>query len=1035
MSLTRTILGNRHAVWALALAAAVFGTLAYLRMPMQLFPDTAPPLVNVITIYPGVAASDVAEDLSRPMEEAFASLEGIVKIRSSSQDNLSIISLEFQYDRNADLAAVDVQNTIARIRGSLPTTIREPQVLKFSTNDRPIITVGAAGKDLVEARRAAEDILAPRFQRIKGVAGVDVFGGAIRAVHVEIDPRKVEAYHIPLPRILQALRAQNTAAPAGRLRSEITQTSYRVEARATDLRALKKIPLFAPGGARLRLSDIATVREGSLDDDARFSIDGSRAIALQVFKTDQANTVKVVRAVQKEVRLLQKEYPALKLTVGEESATFTETSISNLLGNIWQALLLAAIVIFLFIGRVRTSMVAVVSMPLSYGVTFGLMKITDTEFNMVTLSAVILAVGMVVDASVVVLENISRKRDIDGLSAHEAAVAGTEEVRLPVLAGVATTVVVLIPLLFTSGFVGKTFAPLAMTLLFAFSGSLLVALVLVPVLSLWTGGTTWADRVGILIVRPFTWLMGGVLAFYLAVLRGALRHRLITLIVAMGLLAGGLNLIRSQGMEMLPKMDSGSFFISLETPSGTSLERTQKVVRQIEAIVRKEPAVTKVQSQVGFEEGMRSFASSGAQGPTQGFITVTLTPRTIRKDTIWQIEDRVRQKMAKVPGIRSHTVRELGSTAKATTSAPIVVRISGADPLVLDRLGNEAVRRLAQVKSVVQPVRNWRIDAKRVRVRVDTLRAGPLNLTPASVAMQMQLGSVGVAAGDFYGRQKSPIPVWVRYRRLQHPRADQLLDYPVLTPSGTLPLRAVARLEQTTDRALVTREDQTPTLEVSAFVEGRALNFVIADVQKAMKGLTIPHGYDLRLTGEKSDLAEAKGELGAALIVSLIAVYLLLVAQLRSFVHPLTIMMAVPLSLVGVGFALRIAGQSASMPVMVGLILLVGTVVNNAIILLDFIRRQRDEGMARHEAILGSVETRFRPIMMTSLSTIMGMIPLAAEWALGAERFSPLATTVIGGMSAATFLSLVVIPVIYSLFDDLSSGVGRLFRHHKPAAG
>jgi multidrug efflux pump subunit AcrB/outer membrane protein TolC len=1036
VSLTRTILGNRHAVWALAIAVAVFGALAYSRMPMQLFPDTAPPLVNVVTIYPGVAAADVAGDLSRPLEEEFASLEGIVKIRSSSQDNLSLISMEFRYDRDVDLAAVDVQNAIARIRGTLPRAIREPQVLKFSTNDRPVITVGAAGKDLVAARQAAEDLLAPQFQRIKGVAAVDVFGGAVRAVLVEIDQRKLEAYRIPLPRVLEAIRAQNTTAPAGRLRSETTQTSYRVEARSADLRSLAAVPLFTPGGETLRLSAIATLRVGSLDDDARFSIDGTRAIALQVFKTDEANTVQVVREIQREVQRLGGQYPALKLTVGEESATFTETSISNLLGNIWQALLLASLVIFLFIGRLRASLVAVVSMPLSYGVTFALMKLSDTEFNMVTLSAVILAVGMVVDASVVVLENINRKREEAGLTPAEAAVAGADEVRLPVLAGVATTAVVLVPLLFTTGFIGKTFGPLALTLLFAFSGSLMVALILVPVLSLWTGGGGRLDRFGLRLTRPFQWLMDRVRAFYLAVLGGALRHRLITIVVALGLLGSGLALIRKQGMEMLPKMDSGSFFISLETPSGTSLERTQGVIQQVEAILRQEPAVTKVQAQVGFEEGMRSFAASGAQGPTQGFITVTLTPRTGRTETIWQIEERVRRKMARVPGIRSHTVRELGSTAKATTSAPIVVRLSGADPLVLDRLGQDVLRRLKGIDSVVQPVRSWRIDQKRVRVLVDALRAGPQGLSPASVATQMQLGSVGVSAGDFYGRQSSPIPVWVRYRRPASSRPDQLLDYPVAARGGgTIPLRAVARLEQTTDRALVTREDQTPTLEVSAFVEGRALSFVIADVEQLITKLTVPRGYDLRLTGEKSDLNEAKGSLAAALAISLVAVYLLLVAQLRSFVHPLTIMMAVPLSLFGVGIALKIAGQSASMPVMLGLILLVGMVVNNAIILLDFIRRQREQGLARGEAILASVHTRFRPIMMTSLSTIVGMIPLAAEWALGAERFSPLATAVIGGMTAATFLSLVIVPVIYSLFDDMGSGLARLLRRGKPAAG
>jgi multidrug efflux pump subunit AcrB len=297
----------------------------------------------------------------------------------------------------------------------------------------------------------------------------------------------------------------------------------------------------------------------------------------------------------------------------------------------------------------------------------------------------------------------------------------------------------------------------------------------------------------------------------------------------------------------------------------------------------------------------------------------------------------------------------------------------------------------------------------------------------------MQLGSVGVSAGDHYARRGSPVPIWVRYRRTARPRHDQLLDFPVVTPDqGAIPLRAVTRLDEAIDRPLVTREDQRSTLEVSAFVQGRPLSFVVADVEASLARLEIPRDYELRVTGEKSDLAEAKRELGGALAIALVAVYLLLVAQLRSFLHPVTIMAAVPLSLSGVGVALFVAGQSASMPVMVGLILLVGTVVNNAIILLDFIRKRREEGAGGDEALLAAVRVRFRPIMMTSLSTIVGMIPLAAEWALGAERFSPLATAVIGGMTAATFLSLVVIPVIYSLFEQVGAALRRL--RQKPVA-
>ena len=1025
MSLTQATLNNRYAVWALVIAAAIFGARAYVSIPMQLFPDTAPPLVNVITAYPGASAQDVDETLSQKLEEEFASLEGAIKIRATSQDNLSLVSVEFHYDRDVDLAAVDVQNAIARIRGDLPPDIREPQVLKFSTSDRPVISVGVVADDLVRARKMAEDRFAPELQRINGVAAVDVFGGNQPALLVEVRRRDVEAYRIPLGKIVETIRESNSARPAGQIRSETTQTMFRLESRSQSVAEFKRIPITLADGSRILLGEIAEIRRGSLDDEARFAVDGTSAIAMQVFKTDEANTVDVVHAVEANIHELDEQYNGYRFMIGEESATFTEVSVNNLLSNVWQALLFASIIIFLFLGRVKTSAVTIISMPLSYGLTFAFMQAFKVEFNMVTLSAVILAVGMVVDATVVILENITRKRDQEGLPANKAAVEGTDEVRLAVLAGVATTLTVLIPLLFLGGFIGKTFGPLALTLIFAFTSSILVALVLVPVLTLYTAGKSRLDNWGEKVIRPWGWLMDRLRNAYVGTLHVALRHRGLTVILLLLLFGGSVVGLRGQGMEVLPKMDGGSFFITLETPSGSSLDETEKVVREVEAALKQEPEIIKIQSQVGFEQGMRSFSSFGVQGPTQGSITVTLTDRTERRESIWDIESRVRDRIARIPNIRTSTVRELGNTAKSTTSAPIIVRLSGDDPLVLDKLGKTVAKRLADVPNVVEPTRTWRFDQKRMLLSVDHQRAGQLGLTAADVAATMAMGSYGLYAGDFYGSEGSPDSIQVEYLESKHPDARSLLDYPVFLPTANqvVPLRAVAHVEEDRGQGVVTREDLAPTLEVSAFTQGRPLNFIIADVERALADLVVPNGYGLRLTGEKSDLAEAKTELFGAFGIALVAVYLLLVAQLRSFLHPLTIMMSIPLSLIGVFSALWIAGKPVSMPVMVGLILLVGTVVNNAIILIEFIRQKRLDGVSRREALVSSVETRFRPIMMTSLSTIVGMIPLAAEWALGAERFSPLATAVIGGMTAATFLTTVFIPVLYDLFDD---GVERL---------
>ncbi|MEZ4459450.1 MAG: efflux RND transporter permease subunit [bacterium] len=1029
MSFAQTVVDNRYAVGALTLAAAIFGVLAYLTLPMQLFPDTAPPLINVVTMYPGASAEDVAQNLSRPLEEEFARLEGVNKVKSSSQDNLSLVTVEFNYTEDVNLAAVDAQNALARIRGDLPGDIREPQVLKFSTSDRPIITVGVRSAPMTLAREAAEDVLVPRLQRISGVAGVDVFGGAQRSVLVEVDLAKARAFAVPLARVVEAIAGQNVSSPAGSYRTETTRTTFRIEAEATRLEALSAMVLPTSDGVPLRLGDIATISDGALESDATFGIDGKRAIAMQVFRAEDANTVAVVNGVLAEVERLRRDYPDLEFLIGEESATFTERSISNLLSNVWQALLLASLLIFLFIGRVKASFVAVVSMPLSYGMTFALMKVSGTEFNMVTLTAVILAVGMVVDASVVVLENIIRKMD-EGLSPEQAAVEGTDEVFMAVLAGAATTMAVLVPLLFLSGFIGKTFGPLALTLLYAFLSSVVVALVLVPVLSLYTGASR-LDAVAMRVAMPFNRVMDGVQAAYGALLSGALQFRWVTMGVGFLMLVAGGGLMATRGMEVLPKMDGGSFFVSFQTAPGSSVEATTAAVAAIEEILAGEPEIVKVQSQAGFEQGMKISATSGAQGPTQGFITATLTPRTEREDTIWTIEGRVRKAVARVPGIESFTVRELGNSAKATTSAPILVRVSGVDPLILDRLGDEVLVALGEVPDVVQPVRNWEIDQERMQVDVDTLRAAELGLSPALVARQLIMGSDGVEAGSLRGVFGESTPIRVRYARAIEMEASDLLDYPVVAKSATgpttVPMRAVATVTPVVGPSVVTREAYVPNIEVSAFAGDIPLSMTLNVVKARMAKLELPRGYTLEVAGESNDLAEARGSLLWALGIAVVAVYLLLVAQLKSWLHPVTIMMSVPLSLIGVGLALKLGGKPISMPVMVGLILLVGIVVNNAIILIEFIRQARDTGTPRRQALMDSVAIRFRPIMMTSLSTIVGMVPLAAEWALGAERFSPLALAVLGGMITATFLTLVMIPVLYDVLDDVSVKVGRLF--------
>lgn len=1028
MTLSEFSLKNRYTIYALSIAAIIFGTLAYFSLPIQLFPDTAPPLVNILTPYPGAAAEDVADLVSDPIEEESASLEGVYKVTSTSQEGLSLVAVEFNYDVSVDLAAVDVQNAISRIRGKLPKEIGEPQVLKFSTSNRPVLTMGLRGENLVSARRLAEDVLAPELQRVPGVAMVDVFGGYEPEITVAVDRNRLEAHRLRLGAVVEAIRAHNVSVPAGQIRSEGRQYTFRVDEQSQSLKEIAHIPLTTPAGNQIRIGDAAAISEGSSEDLSRFRVNGKPAIAMQIFKQDDANTVEVVELAQEKFRDLAQRYSNIEMIEAEESASFTRQVVNNMLGSVWQALLLATIVIFLFLGSLRRGTVVAISMPMSFLLTFAGMKLFNIEVNMVTLTAVILAVGMVVDASVVVLENITRHYQEEKLSPIEAARIGASEIQFAVIAGNATTLTVLIPLLFLYGFVGKTFGPLAATLIIAFVSSLIVALSLVPILTMLVtkdGGKT--ERLAAKISHPWNKLMDIIRNGYVGVLRISLRKRWLVFTTATALFVLGLILLRFQGMELLPKMDSGSSFVTVETPSGSSLEETEKVLQEVEAVILEEPEVELLSNQMGFEPGMHSFGGGGVQGSTQGYISITLTPRTERNETIWEIQERLREKLAKIPNIQNFVVRESGSTAKATTASSIVVSIKGEDPLVLDKLGDQVLATIGRVAGVVNPYRSWRLDQRNIAISIDQERARELGISPAFAAQELVQSLDGANAGILRGEFGDDTPIRVRYAKsFRQQERDAFAVRTISAKDGKIiPMSAIARGSEISVQGLLTRENLEPTLDVLALHQDRPLNFVTADVEAAVSQIAAPQGYSISLSGENKDMAESRAELLGALGIALIAIYLLLVAQFRSFAHPVTVLMSVPLSLIGVGIALWIAGKPVSMPVLIGLILLMGIVVNNSIILIDFIQQRRSAGVDRHEAIIQSVATRFRPIMMTSLSTIVGMIPLALEWALGAERFSPLAIAVIGGMTASTFLTMIVIPVLYDSFDDLGKRLKR----------
>ncbi len=1028
MSWPRFSLNHRHTIFAVLIAVVILGVQARFDLPVRLFPDTDPPVVTVITAYPGVAASDVAKDLSKTLEEEFSGINGAARISSNSQTGLSVVKVELHHGFPVAQGALDVQNAISRIRQKLPVGVSEPRVLQFSSSDKPILTIALSSSrlELDAIRELADNTIRDRLQLVEGVAAVDVFGGHKRQLEVQVHRDRLSGYGLTLDDLSSSLTGWNLTESGGRIRLGNREAVTRFDmplANPADVRALI---VAHRDGRNVRLGDVADVTLTPGEPRSAYHFDGHAAIAVQVIRRDEANTVTVAQRVKAELEALRNEFPYLELAIADDDSAFTELVIGNMTASVLSAIVLVIAVVLLFLADLRQAAIIALSIPVSFLMTFALMQWAGVELNLVTLSAIILSVGLLVDDGIVVLENVHRHLAHKGKTPLQAAVDGTEEIFLADLSGTITTIAVLVPLLFLGGFIGKLFGPLALTLAFALGASFLVSVTLIPVLTaLWLRpGVQGAGRLE-RFLSPFNGFMNSLQSVYLALLEVTLRHPWRTLAAALLLLIASGRLMAFLGNEMLPRFDAGNFQVLMDTIPGTPLEQTLDAVRKAEAIILKEPEVAAVSTQVGAEPDVHYLGSRGAMDRNQAEFVVNLTPRTERGDSIWTIMDRVNSGLDRIPGVTLAVLKEKGGTAKATTSASIDIRLSGPNLVVLDHLADQVLAELQKTPGVRFPYKTWGLDSPELRLHIDRDRAASLGLKGKALSAAVYQAIEGRAVTPYRQPLQRDLDVYLRYSQTDRQQLNDLLDVYIQTPAGSVPLRELVQVEKGLAPRMVSREDLQTTLDVLAFHEGRPLSDTLADIQGRLADLPLPADYRLVITGEQSDFLEARERLIRALALGVLAVYLVLVAQFRSFKHPLTIMMAVPLQFIGAAAALLIAGKYLSMPALLGIILLVGTVVNNSIVLIDYTLERRRSGADVRMALSEAVSVRFRPIMMTALSDVAGMLPLAMESAVGAERFSPIATVVIGGILAATLLTLVVIPVLSSLLDFSSDKKSR----------
>jgi len=1041
MNPARTALSHPYAVAAAVLLVAAMGIIGFLRTPSELFPDTFPPQVVVVTVQPGASADDVSDKITEIIEKEINTVSGLESIRSTSRDQVSSVMAEFSYSKDPGQAILDVQNAMARIRADLPANAQEPKLYRLSdATARPLLTLALRPKDdsrrdLSEIRLLAENQIQNRLLAIGGVADVDVFGGHRPEIRVHVDRDRLAANNVLIGEVMAALAEQNISAPAGNIYAGDSEYLVRIAGEFKDLNEIRQLPIRRPGAGLLRISDVAEVELTEQEPRSAYHGNGKPAIALGIIKPEGGKTVAAIERVKSFLPKLAALYPDIAFEITQDQQPLIDINMRGMVLSIIQAMIFTVAVIFLFLAEARAALVAGISIPLSFLFTLAVLWFTPYTLNMVTLSGLIVATGMVVDASVVALENIYRHFQAESHpDAETAAETGAREISLAITAGMLTTVAVLVPIIFIGGYPQRTIGRLSLTISVTMVASLVIALTLVPLLaSKVLGRKPGKKNIAERLASRVDVGVGFVRRFYVFILKRALRWQSLTLILAAAFFVVTVKTIPPViGGDLMPPMDTGIAIVEFDLPATDGIGQMEKSLNRVEEIIYAQPGIETVSSVIGSEPGAISFGTGGATAQSAA-ITVHLVDRTQRKKSIWEIEEIWREKLRQVRGIKNFRVSEYGATPMASTKAPLDIIISGPDPKILSRLADETMERLQGVRGLTDVRRSWHFDQKQVDVTVNPALARMYGTSPEEVSRQVSAAVQGVPVSSMRLEDFLDIPIRVQYGRSDRNSLSALEHAYVGSDFGPIPLRAVAEAKTHTQRPFITREDLEATIDVTGVNHDMTIAQVTAMAKNAVSGIDPPGGYNIAFAGTASDMKSTQKQLRKALIIGIVLLYLLLLAMFQSFAHPLTIMAAIPLAVAGSMWGLLLFDKPMCMPGTMGMIFLAGIIINNSVLLLDFIIQARKQGSKKDDAIVRAVELRIRPILMTTFSTIIGLSPLIFETAVGLERLSPLGIVAGSGLLAGTFLTMIVVPVVYSGMDSLGEKTRQPGRWHREA--
>lgn len=1004
----------------------VLGGFSFANLPVDLLPDMSFPIVAVYTTYEGAAPAEVENMVTRPLEQVLATVPSLESITSTSGQGTSLILLSFSWGTNLDFRLLDVREKIDLVRGMLPDDAGTPMVIQADPSMMPIMSMAVMGDESAEElKRIADDVIKPRLERIEGVASVEVVGGLEREIQVIVDPVKLSSYGLTLDQLGQVLRMENLNVSAGKLSENGSELQVRTVGQYRSLSDLENVVLFATPAGMVQLRDVATVVDTFKDQGTIMRLNGKPGVGLSVNKQSDANTVKVSNAVLRELARMESSLPAKVGTqVIFDQADFIRDAIENVINNGLVGALLAVVVLFLFLRSLGSTLVIGLAIPVSVISTFVLMYFNGLTLNIISLGGLALGVGMMVDNAIVILENIFRLKQ-GGMDTTTAAVEGSVEVADAILASTLTTVVVFLPVVYVKGFASQIFSSMALTVSFSLLASLAGALTVVPVLSSRLLKADNKPEKGL--AALFGGLFDRIDRLYGKLLRWALRRRALVILLTVAAFAGSLFLVPMVGTEFIPSMDDDWLSVSIRLPEGSPLEDTLAFSERMERLILDMEEVEFVYSTVGSGGGL-GLSTSGSGN--RAAMNVQLVPKDQRTATNQEVADKIRAVTKTMAGAEVSVTASQLMGLTLISGAPVSILIKGDSLDTLKELSEQVKNLLERVPGTREVTTSFDRGWPELQVTVDRQRAALFGVQSLAVASTLRTALSGQVVSRF---QTGAGEVDVRLRLpgefSQNVAALEQLE--LAGASGMkVPLGEVANFRAVTGPVAINRDDQSRSATVSAKLSGRSLGQVTADIMQELE-MELPPGYSVQFGGEQEMMEDAFSSLVPALVLAILLVYMIMAAQFESLLHPFIIMFAMPQTFIGVVLSLALTGRTLNVPAFIGVIMLAGIVVNNAIVLVDYINKLRSRGYSMEEAVATAGPVRLRPILMTTLTTVLGMLPMALGIGSGAEIQAPLATVVIGGLTMSTLLTLVVVPVVYCILEGLKD---RIISKRQPAA-